>query len=119
MIEALKTTADKLVFYIRHETTPEIASYARTVFLFEKGLVDMMQRIGSVNEERLAEIGQDEDIQDMYFSLMKRARDGGKAAREVRSEVGMLPDDQLAGWCEYRRKFYERRWNIKLISPED
>ena len=119
MIEALKNTVDKVRFIIRHSTTPELASRARDVMLENQRLLDGMLERGMVTEERLTDIEEDSELQDYYFSVLKRARDGGKAAKEALFELFFLPPDELGGWFEYYRKSYEKRWNLKLISPED
>lgn len=119
MLEALRDTVDNVLFAVRHSTTPDVADRARSVMLENQKLLDGMVELGMVTGERLEEIVQDKDLQDRYASLMKRAQDGGEAARQAFSELFLLEPDELCGWFEYYRSFYERRWGLKLISPED
>ena len=119
MLEALRNTADKVLFAIRHSTTPEIATHAREVLLVNQNILDSMLEAGLVTEQRLEEIAQDNELKKRYASLLKRSQDGGKAKNDTFRDLSLLPPDELGGWFEYLRKMYEWRWGLKLISPED
>ena len=119
MIESLRGTFDKARFILRHDTIPEIVSEARELLIMNSRCLEGLFEKGLVTEERLAEIEQDEGLQSTYISFMERSQEGGEAAKEVSWKLLLIPLDEFGGWLEYQRRFYEKHWSLKLISPED
>ena len=105
----------KIGFFIKHETTSGLANKARFVCLKNQEYLKVLVMEGGVTIEQLTEIGQDPDIREKYSKIMKDIRSGHDSTAQVLS----LPYDQLGAWFIFFRDFYEKHWNIKLLTEEE
>jgi len=118
-LERIGEAKNFIGFYIRHGTTLTLADRARNVMLSNNQILEQMIANGEVTSDRLHQIFQDTELQEKYSNLMRQTRDGGSSANGALLEILNLQPEELAGWFEYYRKFYERRWGLELVSPTE
>ena len=110
---------DRITYFLKYDTSPEMADFARDRLVQELRIIQMFKTIRLIDNERLEQLRIDPEVQKMYARLLKSGRDGGKKAKEVEVELTSLPIDIQAGFFEFKRKYYEDKLHLKLISPED
>lgn len=75
--------------------------------------------LGEIDEERLIEIKEDEEMQDKYSKMMRKIEFKGKSFGKSKKDIFSLPVDEMCGFFEYYRETYEKRFNTEFISPEE
>lgn len=121
-IERLKGAVYRAKFAFFHSTTPETASMTRRTCLENQVIInDLLQR-GFVTQERLAEVAEDKELQNVYREILVLGQNGGSDAESALLTIIGYRDtnhELYAGWLQFFRRHYERTWGLKLLSPEE
>ena len=117
--EGLGTVYQRTMFHWEHETAPEMADHVKSVVVGNNNIIQLYMDSDEIDEERLMEIREDRMLQGIYCEIMRRIKNKAINPYIVEEVVSSLPVDELCGWFEYFQEYHERRFDVKLISPEE
>ena len=104
--------------YLERVTDAE-AGKARIILLKDHKAFKDILRNGGVSQKRLDELANSATDQTMYSWIIRMKENGGKDAYEASQTIENLSKDVYAGFLAYKRKYYEEKLGVKLISDFD
>jgi len=117
--EGLGTIHQRTMFHWEHGTAPEMVDHVKSVVVGNNNIIQLYMDLGKIDEERLMEIKEDEELQDKYSKMMRKIGVGGKNSDESKEDILSLPVDEMCGFFEYYKETYEKSFDVEFISSEE
>jgi hypothetical protein len=107
-----------IAFVFKHDGDPAVVEMARNHFLEEQRFVKFDISIGIVTIDELKNIANDPVLQNRYKAIMHQAR-GYRTHTFAQTDIYDLTPKEVAGWLDFRLRYYEKRWSLRLLSDEE
>jgi hypothetical protein len=107
-----------IAFIFKHDGDPEVIEMARNHFLAEQRFIKSDISIGIVTIDDLKNISNDPVLQNKYKAIMFKAR-GYRTHIFAQMDISALTPKEDAGWLDFRLRYFEKRWSLKLLNDEE
>lgn len=118
--KSIRKGVDTALFIFNHDIPPSLAEITRISVVHDEMKIQNWIDEGFLTRERLQEIENDSELQDKYEDLMNQLDQGSfEEMKRIFKRIEFFPIDVQAGWKEYMRGYFEKKFDIQFLTDEE
>lgn len=110
---------ERVRYLLPMQASPETFDLAREILLKENRTLNALKSDCHITDAELRDLENNQDVQDIYSQSLKMLQNGGEDATLATADLIRMSAYVYAGFLAFRRKYFENKFQLKLISPQE